>query len=69
MPQTVFLSSSCKKKCQNVIFVVKRYAVFKAKTRLYAVCKLKMKQYAVCKGEGGFTLVMLWLFKVVQQYA
>jgi len=36
----------------KVVFVVKRYAVRKAKTRPCAVRRLKIKQYAVHKGHG-----------------
>ena len=39
-----------------IVFVVKRYAVRKAKKLRYAVRKAKIRRYAVCKGEGGVTL-------------
>ena len=40
-----------------VVFVVKRYAVRKAKKRRYAVRNAKIERYAVRKGGGGVTLM------------
>ena len=54
MPNTVFVSSLFEWKSKKCSFVVKRYAVRKAKIRSYAVRKLNWKQYAVRKWGGRF---------------
>ena len=44
-----------------VVFVVKRYAVREAKKWQYAVRKAKIGRYAVRKGEGGVTLIVMYV--------
>jgi len=67
MQHIVILSSLCKwKRTKWLFFVVKRYAVRKAKKWRYAVRKAKIGRYAVRKGGGGVTLMdnehqALWL--------
>jgi len=60
MQHTVILSSLCKSQ-KNVVFVVKRYVVRKAKQWRNAVLNAKMRRYAVRKGGGSpFIQCRVW---------